>query len=196
MVYYCQDSLWIKIYIAADDFWWLLFCRCVTWRQRWWKFMERALQFWRDHSTELLFEILNLISLLQRVSRSHVQCSHTSKALCSGCPTFTASEEGDLAQIAADTSLLLSFVPSWWQLLLGQQEGAPAATDGPTWSVPPDGHLLRTRRPCKAHLALLLSAKCAHSALGLQCFLNLVVGWGFQKWNVKGWNDSAVYFWC
>lgn len=39
----------------------------------------------------------------------------------------------------ADTSLLLKFVPDLWQLLVGQQEGAPLATDGPMQSVAPDG---------------------------------------------------------
>lgn len=57
------------------------------------------------------------------------------KVLRSGCPTFTTLGKGYLAQIPADTSLLLKFVPSLWRLLPGQQDGASAVAGGPA----PDG---------------------------------------------------------
>lgn len=173
MVYYCQDSLWIKIYIAADDFWWLLFFCCVPWRQPWWKFTDRAPKFWSNHSAKLLSEILNFISfqgLLQRVLRSHLQCSHALKALCSGCQRFY-NLRGKMIWPGYQTLLRFVAAAAW-----------PAGRClcchrwPQWWSVAPDGHLLWTRHPWKARLAVLLSAKRARSAVGLQCLLSMVAG--------------------
>lgn len=62
-----------------------------------------------------MLNFINFQGLLKRILRTFYSCSQTLKVLCSGCPTFPTLGKGSLAQIPADTWLLLKLAPLRWQ---------------------------------------------------------------------------------
>lgn len=71
-----------------------------------------------------MLNFINFQGLLKRILRTFYSCSQTLKVLCSGCPTFPTLGKGSLAQIPADTWLLLKLAPHgpWFQMAPGMDQ--------------------------------------------------------------------------